>query len=395
MGYKKIAISALMLLILMALKSSNHFNSILQKTEHSRTPASANNCHESIRSFFKSTKNVLTKFEYFDIPFVSKPETLEEFDYKSYIDHIKLYTDHPPPTTPESFEQKLAYIDSFYIKLFSNNSTIKEQKWFIELSHKNKIKLTKLFSKLDLKRPTSKSEIQEFVTELYMILNNIKNAKQVFSDKDDEWLNSRTAKLLLEQFTAFGLNGAIKRLPAPTKIEINTIWKNKLKQIVNSKKWYYLNYLSIPFNLPKSFPPQINEVLLNKIFMDGALAHRNEIDLIFAKQNIRDGYNKFIAFYNPIMASLVIYFLWENFGEIEQSFNNELEKKRKDKVNVFFSELNVISSSLTDVSTIELNEDELIDELVKASIDNFIKKNNRTPNEKELNEIRKLISGSN
>ncbi len=129
--------------------------------------------------------------------------------------------------------------------------------------------------------------------------------------------------------------------------------------------------------------------------MDGALAHRNEIDLIFAKQNIRDGYNRFVTFYNPIMASLVIYFLWENFGEIEQSYNYELEKKRKEKVNVFFSELNVISSSFTDTSSIEFDEDELIDELVKASIDNFIKKNNRTPNEKELNEIRKLISGSN
>lgn len=224
----------------------------------------------------------------------------------------------------------------------------------IDFSHHQKIQA--LFSKTNFSKMDRVEDWNEFSAELYRLY---------FGDKLKTEGAERESRMLREQLMAFGLKDYFDHF---TKTPPETLAK-KIRMLLNSPTWSYLNFTKLPFYLPKLSDAKISDDLLASILVDGVNAHRNELEIYFKKQRYIDSYQKFRKYYNPLSFAIALYFTIQNYDKVHDKIELELrkygEKKKQNLLNSLTAAADAMEKGANEVPSDEDFEKGLVEDAIK------------------------------
>lgn len=184
--------------------------------------------------------------------------------------------------------------------------------------------LRKLINQFDLKSFASARAVQEYATELSILLYGRRDTvdywlKQDRASRQEFIFKTSLQETLLRQ-------GLEKTWAESFRIEDHSLAKRALDKVwgvLNSKA---LRVAQIPFRLPTIHNKEVPPDLIFKVLRDGMEPHGAEIQNFVQAQSRRDAYNTFARLYGPVVVgTLLVTHMQTAYQALEQEHQRHLQ----------------------------------------------------------------------
>ena len=150
--------------------------------------------------------------------------------------------------------------------------------------------------------------------------------------------------------------------------------------------------LVFPYDLPWVDRVKISDELLEKIFIDGLDAHKNELMIELKNQNLIDDYERLRRVYRPVAFGIGFYFYYQKFqGDLKKQEDKNNEEEKKKFMDAFKK---LVSSIKNETDSREKTDIELKDEQFARVLQSFKDRYNADPTPEEYNELKQKIYGN-
>ena len=319
----------------------------------------------------------------------------ENFDENEYFRYLEIYkSESGKPNNlllfnPTTIEKKLALIEAIQTKFahFENLESVQDE--VQSLGAYKLRKLQKLMRKFDLNSTMTRANLESFSSDFFLILkeppiailDNLTETKTVR-------MSQRMMRILEEDMLAHGLKGTLDSIPLrpATRIEYARFY---IKKIMKFKVWRILVF---PYDLPWVDRVKISDELLEKIFIDGLDAHKNELMIELKNQNLIDDYERLRRVYRPVAFGIGFYFYYQKFqGDLKKQEDKNNEEEKKKFMDAFKK---LVSSIKNETDSREKTDIELKDEQFARVLQSFKDRYNADPTPEEYNELKQKIYGN-
>lgn len=316
----------------------------------------------------------------------------EHFNDQNYFRWLEIYKDSTVnlyDLNPVSIEQKMAMIEVINArsipKIFNAQNTLSHD--VEKLSARKLQKLQLHMKNFDLSSKISREHLESFVTDLMIILKGPPvSLLDYFTQNKTKRMNERLTRMIQEDVLLMGLKGMVERIPEKDSYTRLERGKYHVKHFLQYKIW---KYLILPYDLPWFEKIQIPDELLEKILIDGLLAHDQELITHLKKQNMIDHYERFRKVYKPIAFSIGFYFYYDRFSDKMKGSINDDQVEQKEKL---IKELTNIASTINEIYSQLVNTKETIqEEHLKRMLQEYKEKYKMNPTKEEYAKMRALV----
>lgn len=309
------------------------------KTHADRSLAAVHDCQQIVRTI-TSAKNekdrsdqIVYKFKNSIWNKIISNKDFEQFDEAEYLRWQEIYRDSKDISklNPVSIEQKLALIEVLnskqLIALESQGPSLAAD--INKLSALKLKKLAKHLEKWDLSSKLSRNDINDFASDLFIILKGPPvSLLDYFTSNKTALQNTRLVRVVQEDLLMMGLRGMLERIPEKEAYSRFENGRFLVQKFFQHKGW---KYMVLPYDLPWMEKLKIPDELLQKILVDGLSVHNRELIEHLHSQNMIDHYERFRKVYRPMAFTVGFLFYYQKFNVkfYEDMKENQEEEKLK------------------------------------------------------------------
>lgn len=319
---------------------------------------------------------------------ISEFESFNESLYHSFKDNIEVEKGFKH-INPVTIEEKLALIDVLYARSLGKKVDKSILLEMIELKKKKLKNLLKLIDSYDFNSKVSREDVSNFTLEIFLILRGSPiGVFDNFAANKSEKMADRIIRMVEEDLFTKGLNGLISQLPEKEQYSFKENARFYINRIIRNKAW---KLTALPFDLPLIDQIKLPDELLEKILLDGALEHGEELKPFLNKIKGIDNYNRFRKIYQVIFFGVSFsYFYNLSYEKINAERNKQILAKKDD----FFKKFKEMADEITTETRVSKKSDKDIkDEQFNSVLNSFREKYKEDPTPSELVEIKHKIYG--
>jgi|GEM_PF-1875106 hypothetical protein len=234
----------------------------------------------------------------------------------------------------------------------------------------------------------SEREVARLATELSGLLFGKRDIvdNYIFKSKDqrtkDGFINLMNEKILREGLLQAWGGYSPQKVGALAGIVKGLRWTNDKLIFVN--EMMFRTPLVLPFFLPKFKTKDISDALIQKVLLDGADKHIEEIRVAMKVQNYAEAYNTFRKLYAPIVMGTVLTVATVISYIQAQELNDQMVDKQLKSLEQMHSDLEKVGDA----------KNEIIEKAYQGAQAEFIEKWGEAPNAEEAAQLRnKIING--
>lgn len=215
--------------------------------------------------------------------------------------------------------------------LFSGKS-LKEHQEVLSWNRRRKIR--KLLNSLELDQVPSQARIENYAVEMGTLLFGHREYLSRWIKKNgQERLEESTSLMIKERLIKEGMLKVWGEHADPASLGLLKKTMDRMWRFQNSR---IVEYLGIPYWLPKAKDKALSQELIFKVVRDGYKAHEKEIAVALKSQSYREAYNTFARIYRPVVFALIsIFIVQKSYDDYNTSIDqgvealvSELQKQR-------------------------------------------------------------------
>lgn len=203
------------------------------------------------------------------------------------------------------------------------------------LSWNRRRKIRKLLNSLELDQVPSQARIENYAVEMGTLLFGHREYLSRWVRKNgQERLEESTSLLIKERLIKEGMLKVWGDHADPASLGLLKKTMDRLWRFQNSR---VVEFLGIPYWLPKAKDNVLSQELIFKVIRDGYRTHEKEIAVALKSQNRREAYNTFARIYRPVVFALIfIFIVQKSYDDYNTSIDqgvealvSELQKQRE------------------------------------------------------------------
>ena len=319
----------------------------------------------------------------------------ETFDDREYFLWLQVYRDknsNGKNINTVTIEQKMALIEiQSEIMLKSQIGQTAFRSDVLKLNPMKLAILNRHIKKLDLSSPLSRLTLNEFASDLAIILKGPPaTLADYFTKNKTQRMNERLTRMLYEDLLSYGLRGMVERVPESSNLKNLDRARLLSKKFFKHKIWKLFIF---PFDLPWFEKIQIPDELLEKILLDGIDKHNDELISYLKTQDNIDHYERFRRLYKPVAISAAVYFYYlSQTPERQAELKLEKEEERKKLIQEFNNMTDAIMDTKSDVmKPVEEIKHDIREAQLQRVLKAFREEYKEEPSAEEYQEMRKRI----
>jgi hypothetical protein len=247
----------------------------------------------------------------------------DRFSDTEYVRWLEIYKDslHAHASlNPVSIEQRMALIEILNAEIIQNDKK--------EINDFKIEKIKKHFDKFELRSIDASKELQNYSSDLFIILKNPPKALLNYHTKNkSEKMNKSLIGVLQEDMLLIGLKGLHYRIPEKDNAQNFIHAVVMVKELFHHERW---QNVMTDENLEWFKSLNLPDALIENILVSGLNDHDHDVITHLKNNNMIDQYERFRKVFRPLSHLVGTYYYYDKFHKTDASDFNQLALLIKD-----------------------------------------------------------------